>query len=138
MPRSAAAPRSFSRSSARRASGSNIPRIALGLEYDGSRFLGWQTQAGGGAVHDVLQPALGAIAGEAISVTGAGRTDRGVHALAQVAHFDTTAARPGTAWVRGVNAFLPESVAVPWAREVGSAFHARFSALARTYRYRLV
>jgi len=138
MPRSAAAPSSCSRSSASRASVSNIPRIALGLEYDGSRFLGWQTQAGGGAVQDVLQPALGAIAGEAISVTGAGRTDRGVHALAQVAHFDTTAARPGTAWVRGVNAFLPESVAVLWAREVDSEFHARFSALARTYRYRLV
>ena len=86
----------------------------------------------------MLQPALGAIAGEAIAVTGAGRTDRGVHALAQVAHFDTTAARPRSAWVRGVNAFLPESVAVLWAREVEAEFHARFSALARTYRYRLI
>jgi len=86
----------------------------------------------------VLQPALGAIAGEAVAVTGAGRTDRGVHAFAQVAHFDTTAARPRSAWVRGVNAFLPESVAVLWAREVEAEFHARFSALARTYRYRLI
>jgi tRNA pseudouridine38-40 synthase len=108
------------------------------LEYDGSRFLGWQTQPGGGAVQDVLQAALAAIAGEALAVTGAGRTDRGVHARGQIAHFDTNAARPDTAWVRGVNSFLPESVAVLWARPVDPEFHARFSALARTYRYRLI
>jgi tRNA pseudouridine38-40 synthase len=88
-------------------------------------------------VQDVLEAALAAIAGEAISVTAAGRTDRGVHACEQVAHFDTAAARPDTAWVRGVNAFLPESVAVLWARPVDADFHARYSALARTYRYRL-
>ena len=86
----------------------------------------------------MLEKALAAIAGEAISVTGAGRTDRGVHATAQVAHFDTGAVRPETAWVRGVNAFLPESIAVLWARPVEAQFHARFSALARTYRYRLI
>jgi tRNA pseudouridine38-40 synthase len=86
----------------------------------------------------VLQSALAAIAGEPISVTGAGRTDRGVHAREQVAHFDTTAERPQTAWVRGVNAFLPESIAVRWARAVESEFHARFSAVSRTYRYRLL
>jgi len=108
------------------------------LEYDGSRFLGWQTQPGGGTVQDVLQAALAAIAGEPIGVTAAGRTDRGVHARAQVAHFDTGAARPETAWVRGVNAFLPESIAVLWARPVDAEFHARFSALSRTYRYRLI
>ena len=71
-------------------------------------------------------------------MTAAGRTDRGVHARAQVAHFDTAAPRPDTAWVRGVNAFLPESVAVLWARPVDAEFHARYSALARTYRYRLI
>jgi tRNA pseudouridine38-40 synthase len=132
-PRNAAAPSSFSPSSAK-----HRIRIALGLEYDGSRFLGWQTQPGGGAIQDVLEKALAAIAGEALAVTAAGRTDRGVHARAQVAHFDTNAARPESAWVRGVNAFLPESIAVLWARPVDAEFHARFSATARTYRYRLI
>src|SRR5918912_989719 len=113
-------------------------RIALGIEYDGSRFLGWQTQPGGGTVQDALEAALAAIAGERVAVAAAGRTDRGVHARAQVAHFDTAAARPPTAWVRGVNAFLPESVAVLWAQSVDAEFHARFSAVARTYRYRLI
>ena len=89
-------------------------------------------------MQDVLQAALAAIAAEPIAVTGAGRTDRGVHAISQVAHFDTSAARPDTAWVRGVNSFLPESVAVLWARPVDAEFHARFSAIARTYRYRLL
>ena len=138
-PRNAAAPSSSSPSSAKhRRISSHISRIALGLEYDGSRFLGWQTQPGGGAIQDVLEKALAAIAGEPIAVTGAGRTDRGVHASAQVAHFDTAAVRPETAWVRGVNAFLPESIAVLWARPVDAEFHARFSAVARTYRYRLI
>ena len=89
-------------------------------------------------MQDVLERALAAIAGESISVMAAGRTDRGVHARAQVAHFDTNASRPETAWVRGVNAFLPESIAVLWARAVDADFHARFSATARTYRYRLI
>jgi len=113
-------------------------RIALGIEYDGSRFLGWQTQAGGGTVQDALQAALATIAGEPVAVTCAGRTDRGVHARGQVVHFDTAAARPETAWVRGVNAVLPESVAVLWSRRVPDDFHARYSAIARTYRYVLL
>jgi tRNA pseudouridine38-40 synthase len=113
-------------------------RIALGIEYDGSRFLGWQTQPGGGTVQDALEPALGTIAGEAISVTCAGRTDRGVHARAQVVHFDTSAARPDSAWVRGVNALLPEAVAVLWAQPVDAEFHARYAARSRTYRYVLL
>ena len=113
-------------------------RIALGLEYDGSRFLGWQTQPDGGAVQDALEPALAAIGGEAITVTCAGRTDRGVHAREQVVHFDTQAERPDSAWVRGVNALLPESVAVLWARRVEAQFHARYSARSRTYRYVLL
>ena len=115
-----------------------MPRIALGLEYDGSRFLGWQTQAGGGTVQDALQPALASIAGSPVEVVGAGRTDRGVHARLQVAHFDTDAKRPSSAWVRGVNALLPDSVAVLWSHEVPDDFHARFSARARTYRYELL
>ena len=84
-----------------------------------------------------MQAALGQIAGHAVVLKAAGRTDRGVHARAQVAHFDTGAERPVAAWVRGVNAFLPESVAVQWATPVPAEFHARYSALARTYRYRL-
>jgi len=113
-------------------------RIALGIEYDGSRFLGWQTQPGGGTVQDALEAALSGIAAETLTVTCAGRTDRGVHALAQVVHFDTGADRPASAWVRGVNALLPESMAVLWSRTVPEDFHARYSARARAYRYVLL
>jgi tRNA pseudouridine38-40 synthase len=113
-------------------------RIALGIEYDGSRFLGWQTQPGGGTVQDALEAALAGIADAPAEVTCAGRTDRGVHARAQVVHFDTAAVRPDSAWVRGVNALLPEAVAVLWARRVAEDFHARYSALARSYRYLLL
>lgn len=115
-----------------------MPRIALGIEYDGSGFLGWQTQPGGGTVQDVLERALAEIAGSSVGVTAAGRTDRGVHARLQVVHFDTEALRPQSAWVRGVNALLPDSVAVLWSREVDAQFHARYSALSRTYRYELL
>lgn len=113
-------------------------RIALALEYDGSRFLGWQTQPGGGTVQDALQAALAGIAGGGVQVTCAGRTDRGVHAREQVVHFDTEAARPDSAWVRGVNALLPDSAAVLWAARVADDFHARYAATARTYRYVLL
>jgi tRNA pseudouridine38-40 synthase len=113
-------------------------RIALALEYDGSRFLGWQTQPGGGTVQDALQAALSGIAGSAVQVTCAGRTDRGVHAREQVVHFDTDATRPDSAWVRGANALLPDSMAVLWAMRVAQEFHARYAALARTYRYVLL
>jgi len=113
-------------------------RIALALEYDGSHFLGWQTQPGGGTVQDALQAALATIAGEPVVVTCAGRTDRGVHALEQVVHFDVAAQRPQSAWVRGANALLPESIAVQWAREVPEEFHARYGGRARTYRYVLI
>jgi tRNA pseudouridine38-40 synthase len=113
-------------------------RIALGLEYDGSRFLGWQTQPGGGAVQDALEKALAGIAAQPVATVCAGRTDRGVHARAQVVHFDTDVARPDSAWVRGVNALLPDTVAVLWSRPVDGEFHARFSARARSYRYELL
>ncbi|HVL37440.1 MAG TPA: tRNA pseudouridine(38-40) synthase TruA [Burkholderiales bacterium] len=115
-----------------------MQRIALGLEYDGSRFLGWQTQAGGGAVQDAVQEALTVIAGAPVSVTAAGRTDRGVHAREQVVHFDAAATRPASAWVRGTNAVLPDAVAVLWSQPVDPSFHARFSARSRTYRYVLL
>jgi len=89
-------------------------------------------------VQDALQSALAAIAGDSVNVTAAGRTDRGVHARAQVVHFDTGASRPEFAWVRGVNTHLPDGISVLWSREVDPQFHARFSALSRTYRYRLL
>lgn len=113
-------------------------RIALGIEYCGSGFRGWQSQAGGGTVQDALETALAQIAGEKIGVLCAGRTDAGVHATHQVAHFDTTVERPLSAWVRGVNSQLPEGVAVRWAQPVGDEFHARFSARGRRYRYLLL
>lgn len=113
-------------------------RIALGVEYDGSSYCGWQSQAEGRTVQDTLQLALSQIAGEQISVIAAGRTDTGVHALEQVVHFDTQVERPLTAWVRGVNALLPDSVAVLWAHTVTDEFHARFSAHGRSYRYLLI
>jgi len=89
-------------------------------------------------VQDALEPAVSSIAGTQVAITGAGRTDRGVHARIQVAHFDTEARRPSSAWVRGVNALLPDAVAVLWSHEVADEFHARYSALARTYCYELL
>ncbi len=112
-------------------------RVALGLEYDGQPYSGWQSQADGRTVQDALQNALSQISGEAISVVAAGRTDTGVHALEQVVHFDTAAERPLTAWVRGVNSLLPDSIVVRWAQPVVEEFHARFSARGRSYRYLL-
>jgi tRNA pseudouridine38-40 synthase len=113
-------------------------RIALGLEYHGGAFCGWQTQHSGCAVQDALERALGEIAGERISTICAGRTDAGVHALAQVVHFDTGAERPESAWVRGVNTLMPAGAAVTWARPAAAEFHARYSARERCYRYVLL
>jgi tRNA pseudouridine38-40 synthase len=113
-------------------------RIALGIEYDGSSFCGWQTQPAGCAAQDKLEQALAQIAGERVATICAGRTDAGVHALAQVVHFDTAAQRPESAWVRGVNALLPAALAVTWARQVSGEFHARYAARARCYRYVLL
>jgi tRNA pseudouridine38-40 synthase len=113
-------------------------RIALGLEYDGADFTGWQSQPGGKTVQDTLEAALSAIAGMSIRVICAGRTDTGVHATAQVVHFDTTVERPDSAWVRGANAHLPKTIAVRWAVQVVDDFHARFAARARSYRYILL
>jgi tRNA pseudouridine38-40 synthase len=110
-------------------------RIALGIEYDGAAFTGWQTQTGGRGVQDALENALAQVAGATTATICAGRTDSGVHALDQVVHFDTEAGRPITAWVRGVNRFLPASIAVQWARPVGQDFHARYGARRRRYDY---
>ena len=112
-----------------------MTRLALVLAYDGGRFEGWQTQPSGAAVQDHLERALAEIAGQSVATVCAGRTDAGVHALRQVVHFDTDATRPDTAWVRGVNSHLPEGIAVRHALQVADAFHARFGARRRCYRY---
>jgi tRNA pseudouridine38-40 synthase len=112
-------------------------RIALGIEYAGSAFTGWQSQPDGRGVQDALERALAAIAGEPARVTAAGRTDAGVHAALQIVHFDTAVARPIGAWVRGTNTYLPPEVAVQWAQPVADGFHARFAATARHYTYLL-
>ncbi|MEW5891862.1 MAG: tRNA pseudouridine(38-40) synthase TruA [Pseudomonadota bacterium] len=113
-------------------------RLALGLEYDGRLFCGWQTQPGGCAVQDALEAALAEVHGAPVATIVAGRTDAGVHALNQVVHFDAVNHRPESAWLRGTNALLPPGVAVLWARPVPAEFNARYAALERVYRYVLL
>jgi tRNA pseudouridine38-40 synthase len=111
-------------------------RIALGIEYDGSDFAGWQSQAGGvRTVQGSVEKALSQVADHPLRVICAGRTDAGVHATAQVIHFDTEAARGMRSWIYGANANLPKDVSVQWGRFVPDDFHARFSAVRRRYRY---
>jgi tRNA pseudouridine38-40 synthase len=116
-----------------------MPRIALGLAYDGSAWQGWQTQPHGQTVQDRLEAALGEFSGTGMPVATvcAGRTDTGVHAAMQVVHLDTELDRRDESWVRGVNAFLPGGIAVQWAQAMPDDFHARFSARSRTYVYLL-
>ena len=113
-------------------------RIALGVEYAGAAFCGFQSQPSHCGVQDALEAAIERIAGHPVGVTAAGRTDAGVHAACQVVHFDTEASRPDSAWVRGVNTHLPATAAVLWSHQVDPAFHARFSATARHYTYVLL
>lgn len=113
-------------------------KIALVLEYDGKGYCGWQKQPAHLSIQSELEGALARIAGQAVSTVAAGRTDAGVHALYQVVHFETDSIRPMTAWVRGVNALTSPALSVLWAGEVSCNFHARYSANARTYLYRLL
>lgn len=116
-------------------------RIALGLQYDGSAFSGWQTQSNGQTVQDHLESALSRFIGEnnePVKTITAGRTDTGVHALGQVVHFDTEVVRPDLSWVKGVNAFLPPSVTVQWVKPVPDDFDARYMAFERSYCYALL
>ena len=110
-------------------------RIAVGIEYDGSAFHGWQIQPGVRSVQETVESALGRVADHGVRVHCAGRTDAGVHAIGQVAHFDTAAERDSRGWMLGANAHLPGEVAVLWAQPVRDDFHARFSAYRRCYRY---
>jgi tRNA pseudouridine38-40 synthase len=113
----------------------HINRIVLGIEYDGSRFLGWQSQTGQRTVQQVLEQALSKVANQTITVICAGRTDTGVHALEQVVHFETGVQRDLYAWMLGGNHYLPDDVRIIWAKPAVADFHARYSALARFYRY---
>lgn len=112
-----------------------MPRIALGIEYDGTAFAGWQTQPHALTVQAVLEQALSHVADHPVAVTAAGRTDTGVHATSQVVHFDATVDRTERAWVLGANSNLRADASVLWAREMPEGFHARFGAIARSYCY---
>lgn len=110
-------------------------RIALGVEYDGAGYHGWQIQSAARSVQEVLEKALSCVADRPVRVHCAGRTDAGVHGVGQVVHFDTEAQRSSRSWVLGTNANLPYDVNVTWAQQADEAFHARFSANSRDYRY---
>ena len=113
-------------------------RVALGLEYRGTRYCGWQTQLSGCAIQDHLERALEKFLGARVATVCAGRTDTGVHAIAQVVHLDTDIVRDDVSWVRGTNTSLPADIRVVWAKQTTEDFNARFSAVSRTYRYVLL
>lgn len=110
-------------------------RIAIGLEYDGTAYNGWQRQRVGDGVQAHVEAALQAVANEPVEVTCAGRTDTGVHASGQVAHFDTSSQRDARSWLLGANSNLPDDVNLTWAHRVSDEFHARYSATSRSYHY---
>ena len=110
-------------------------RIAIGIEYDGTGYVGWQRQTSGVGVQERLEEAVRTVANEPVEVVCAGRTDAGVHAAGQVGHFDTNAERSDRGWLLGINSNLPDDVNVTWVTEVAGDFHARFSAESRSYRY---
>ncbi len=112
-----------------------MKRIALGIEYDGSAFSGWQRQENAPSVQETLEQSLSKVANTEIKTVCAGRTDTGVHAYGQVVHFDTTVDRQEINWVLGVNSYVLPDVRVIWAKDVSMDFHARYSATARHYRY---
>ena len=110
-------------------------RIAVGIEYDGSAYNGWQRQKSGTGVQTLVEDALARVADHPVDVTCAGRTDAGVHATGQVGHFDSTSERSMRSWLLGANSNLPDDINLTWAMPVTAEFHARYSAVARTYRY---
>lgn len=113
-------------------------RIAAGIEYDGSAFLGWQRLSHGASVQAAVESACSFVADHAVVVTCAGRTDSGVHASCQVIHFDSDSKRSDRGWALGANANLPHSVCMRWAQPVADDFHARYGAIARRYRYTII
>ena len=112
-----------------------MKRIALGVEYIGANYHGWQKQDNLSTVELQVEMALSKVADAPVKILCAGRTDVGVNALGQVVHFDTLASRSDKSWVMGANTYLPKDIRVQWAQEVSESFHARFSAVARKYRY---
>lgn len=110
-------------------------RYALTVEYDGSQFNGWQVQTGVPTVQEALEAALSQVANHSVRVTGAGRTDTGVHATGQVAHFESSSSRSLRSWLKGANTLLPRGAAILSVLPVESSFHSRFSATGRAYRY---
>ena len=115
-----------------------MPRYALAVEYDGTEYSGWQIQSHVLSLQQCLEQALSKVADHRVEVVCAGRTDAGVHASGQVVHFDSTAIREPRSWILGANANLPKAMSVYWAAEMPETFHARYSALAREYRYSLL
>jgi tRNA pseudouridine38-40 synthase len=112
-----------------------MARIAVGVEYDGTGLAGWQRQVDVPSIQQAVEEALGSICDHPVEVIAAGRTDAGVHARGQVVHFDSDSPRGERSLVLGANSNLPAGIALRWAREVPGHFHARYAALARTYRY---
>lgn len=118
--------------------GFQLSRYAVGIEYSGSAYCGWQRQSHCNAVQSQLESALSYVADETLELTCAGRTDAGVHAIEQVAHFDSFAERDARAWVMGANCRMPRDIRIKWVKPVNGEFHARYSATARAYRYLLL
>jgi tRNA pseudouridine38-40 synthase len=116
----------------------SLPRLAFAIEYDGTAYSGWQYQPHAPSIQDELNKALSIVADTRVECIGAGRTDAGVHASGQIAHFDPPVARKLRSWLLGVNTNLPDDITVLWVREVPADFHARYSAVARSYRYTIL
>jgi len=112
-----------------------VNRLAIGIEYDGTAYNGWQIQPHAPSIQNALNQAITRVADEPVACVGAGRTDTGVHASGQVAHFDTLAFRSARSWLLGINSNLPADVSVLWVVPVAAEFHARYSARSRSYRY---
>jgi len=113
-------------------------RVALGIEYDGTSYNGWQRQKTGSGVQQRVEKALSVVANHPVGVICAGRTDTGVHATGQVVHFDTDSQRSDRGWLLGANTNLPDDVSVTWVAPVSDDFHARFSATSRSYQYKIL
>lgn len=112
-----------------------MPKFVVGIEYNGTRYHGWQHQEGCRTIQHELELALSKVADEPIEIHAAGRTDKGVHAIGQVGHFTSSADRPLKSWLLGTNTNLPSDIAIRWVREANEDFHARYSAMARRYHY---
>ena len=116
----------------------SLLRLAVGVEYDGTHYNGWQIQPHAPSIQQSLNEALSVVADEPIACIGSGRTDTGVHASAQVAHFDTHAERSARSWLLGINSNLPDDINALWVKPVSEEFHARYSAIRRAYRYSIL